>query len=85
MAVISMKPPPVIVTVNVTLSPDDLALVRRFLSVNQHATKNSHGPMTLDKLGTMLFEDIAAMMRDGDSWQGAHMSLVASEHGYRAG
>jgi hypothetical protein len=34
--------------------------------------------MTLEKLVTMLLEDVAAAVKDGTTWQGGHLSLVVS-------
>ncbi len=40
--------------------------------------------MTMEVLLKILFEDVAAAMRDGgDSWQGCHMAILLLEHGYR--
>jgi hypothetical protein len=45
-------------------------------------TKNTHGPMSWEKLVTMLLEEVAAAVKDDTTWQGGHMSLVLGEHGY---
>jgi hypothetical protein len=66
------------------MSPETAKLVGKFVALNQHH-QSSHGPMTTEKLVTMLLEDVAAAVRDGDSWQGAHMALVLCEHGYQTG
>ena len=64
------------------MEADTAALVNKFVALNQH-TENSHGPMTVEKLAGMLLEDVAAMMRDNTTWQGGHMAVVLSQHGYR--
>jgi hypothetical protein len=70
--------------VHVELPAETAKLVNKFIFRNQH-TRNSHGPMNLNRLVTMLLEDVAETTRgDETSWRGAHMSLVVSEHGYRA-
>jgi 16S rRNA C1402 N4-methylase RsmH len=64
-------------------SPSEtVALVRKFILLNHHS-QNTHGPMTVEKLVTMLLENVAAAVKDGTTWQGGHMSLILSEHGYR--
>lgn len=81
--VVNLKPA-VTLTFTAELDADTAALIDKFVALNQH-TSNTHGPMTADKLVKMLLEDVAAAVRDGNSWQGAHMSLVMSEHGYITG
>jgi hypothetical protein len=77
--VVNLKP-----TVKFTaeMDADTAKLVAKFVAFNQH-TENSYGPMTVEKLAGMLLEDVAAMMRDNTTWQGGHMALVLSQHGYR--
>jgi hypothetical protein len=70
------------VTVTFELSREDAALVNKFLAINQH-TRNTHGPMSWDKLVQMWLEDVAAAVRDNQTWQGGHAALVLSEHGHR--
>jgi hypothetical protein len=72
------------IKVTVELPAEATALVNKFVAINQHS-QNSHGPMTMDKLVTLLLEDVAAGVRDGDTWQGCHMMLVLTQHGYRMG
>jgi hypothetical protein len=39
--------------------------------------------MTEELLIRLLLDDVAAAVRDGgDTWQGCHMALVLTEHGY---
>jgi environmental stress-induced protein Ves len=66
------------------MSAETAALVNKFVALNQR-TRNTHGPLTVDKLVRMLLEDVAAAVKDGSTWQGAHMALVLCEHGYRTG
>jgi hypothetical protein len=37
--------------------------------------------MSVEKLVTMLLDDVAAAVKDNTTWQGGHMSLVLGEHG----
>ena len=77
--------PTTTVTITVELPPETAALINKFVALNQHTTRNSHGAMSWDKLVTMLLEDVAAFMQPGEGdWRGAHMSLVMNEHGYRS-
>jgi hypothetical protein len=46
---------------------------------------SAHGLMTIDKLVTMLLEDVAAAVKDANSLQGGHMALVVCEHADRTG
>ena len=71
-------------TVTAEYDQETAAMLGKFVNLNQH-TNDSHGPMTLEKLVTMLLEDVAAAVRDGDTWQGGHMALILSMHGYRTG
>jgi hypothetical protein len=80
---IAMNPPDATTaTITITLPTETAALVNKFVALNQH-TRNTHGPMSWDKLVTMLLEDVAATAKDNTTWQGGHMALVLSEHGYR--
>jgi len=66
------------------MSAETAAFVNKFVAQNATNIRTSHGPMTAERLVTMLLEDVAAAMRDGgDSWQGCHMAILLSEHGYR--
>jgi hypothetical protein len=82
MTVIPLKPT---TKVSGAMSPETAALVNKFVAFNAANHKSSHGPMTIEKLVTMLLEDVAAAMRDGNTWQGGHMALVLTEHGYWCG
>jgi hypothetical protein len=66
------------------MSAETAALVNKFLAFNQH-TRNSHGPMTVDKLVRMLLEDVALAMKyeTQPSAGGAYMGMLLQEHGYR--
>jgi len=82
--VVSMEKPTKTTKIKVAieLPAETAALVNKFVVLNQHS-QNSHGPMTVEKLVTMLLEDVAAAMKDNTTWQGGHIALVLSEHGYR--
>ena len=69
------------IKVTVELPAETAVLVNKFLLLNQRPP--GHGPMTVEKLVTMLLEDVAAAERDNTTWQGGHMALALSEHGYR--
>jgi hypothetical protein len=73
------------VNVSGKMSPETERLVRKLVLQNTNNTRCTHGPMSVEKLITMLLEDVAAAMRDGNTWQGGHMALVLSEHGYWCG
>jgi hypothetical protein len=72
------------IRITVTLLIDDVMLINKFISINQH-NKNTHGPMSLDKLVTMWLEDVAAAVKDNTTWRGGHAALVLGEHGYYTG
>jgi hypothetical protein len=76
------KPDTTNVTLNLELPAETAALINKFVALNQH-TQNTHGPISWEKLVTMLLEDVAAAEKDNTTWQGGHMALVLSEHGYR--
>jgi|GEM_PF-2349870 hypothetical protein len=81
MSIIPMKPAPKMVPVD--MPPETAAWVNKFIARNAQRY-GSHGPMTMEVLLKILFEDVAAAMRDGgDSWQGCHMAILLLEHGYR--
>jgi hypothetical protein len=68
--------------VEITISDDDIKLIMQFLEATQHADFCSHGPLTLEKLGAMLFEDVALTISRPGSWEGSHMLTVLGSHGY---
>jgi hypothetical protein len=67
------------------ISAEDAELVRKFIMFNKNRFQSSHGPMTAEKLVTLLLQDVAASIRDGDTWQGCQMALVLTQHGYWTG
>ncbi len=71
------------ISVTVEVPPETVVLLNKFVALNQH-TRNTDGPMSWEKIAQMLLEDVAAAVKDGNSWQGAHMALVLGEHGYRS-
>jgi hypothetical protein len=78
-----IKPPAITgITLNVELPTETAALINKFVALNQH-TRATHGPMSWERLVQMLLEDVAASVRDGNSWRGAHMAQVLHEYGYR--
>jgi hypothetical protein len=77
-----IKPATTSIDVHVELPPETAKLIAKFCALNQDS-RNTHGPMTTEKPVTMLLEDVAAAVKDNTTWQGGHMSLVLSEHGYR--
>lgn len=67
------------------MSPETATWVNKFIALNANR-HGDHGPMTMDVLLKLMFEDVAAAMREGgDSWQGCHMAILLLEHGYRVG
>jgi hypothetical protein len=76
------KPDTTNVTLNLELPAETAALINKFVALNQH-TQNTHGAMSWGRLTQMLLEDVAAATKDNTTWQGGHMALVLSEHGYR--
>jgi hypothetical protein len=45
-----------------TLSSETAALINKFVAIDQHS-RNTHGPMSIEKLVTMWLEDVAAAMK----------------------
>jgi len=43
---------------------------------------NSHGPLTVASLISMLAEDAAMVITRPGSWEGSNMAQVLSSHGY---
>lgn len=58
-------------------------LVER-LNADRNDPYNSHGALTLPKLGAMLLEDAAMVETRPGSWEGAGMAEVLRSHGYKA-
>jgi hypothetical protein len=83
MAVIEFKPTTKFTAV---MDADTANLVNKFVAFNQH-TRNSHGPLTVDKLVRMLLEDVALSTKyeSEPSAGGAYMGMLLQEHGYRTG
>jgi hypothetical protein len=54
------------ISVAVELSSSDMAPPNKFVALNQ-GSRNSHGSTSIDKLATMLLEDVAAAMRDNSN------------------
>jgi hypothetical protein len=44
---------------------------------------NTHGPLDLQVLGAMLFEDVALAERRPGSSEGEKMALLLTSHGYQ--
>jgi hypothetical protein len=82
--IIPMTPPAPMATVTITveLPVEVVALLNKFCAFNQH-TANTHGPLSFERLAQMWLEDVAAAVKDNTTWQGAHATLILSEHGYR--
>jgi hypothetical protein len=64
------------------VTAEAMPLMCKCVAINQHS-RNTHGPMTTDKLVRKLLEDVAAAVKDKTTWQGGHMALVLSKHGCR--
>ena len=43
----------------------------------------THGPLTVERLLTMLAEDAGLVMSRPGSWEGSNMETVLSSHGYQ--
>jgi hypothetical protein len=67
--------------------PDDVvvdvvALIERSKLYGNHDA-NTHGPLDLEVLGRLLFEDVALVARRPGSGEGSKMADLLSSHGYR--
>lgn len=58
-------------------------LIKQIIKNNQ-GEDNTHGPLTIEILAAMLFEDIALTIRRPGSWEGYNMAAVLTSHGYDA-
>jgi hypothetical protein len=76
------KPKTASIELHIELPTEMAVLVNKFVATNQH-TRNTDGAMSWERLTTMLLDDVAVATKDNTTWQGGHMSLVFSEHGYR--
>jgi hypothetical protein len=79
-----LDPKPDTIAFEIKLTIDEIAMINKFILINQ-SIKNTHGVMSPNKLMTMLLEDVAAAVKDNTTWQGGHMALVLSQHGYYSG
>jgi hypothetical protein len=77
--------PTTAIKVTAEMSAETAALVGKFIAINAGNPYGDHGALTIDRLVAMLLEDVAAAVKDGNSWQGAHMALVLGEHRYWCG
>jgi hypothetical protein len=63
--------------------PDDTAqLIEEYLAYYGKSECSSHGPLTLQRLMTMLVEDLELSITKNGSWQGSNMQSVLRAHGY---
>lgn len=53
-----------------------------FVHVHGHRAESTHGPLTVEKLATLLLEDVALTMRRPGWWEGANMATVLGSRGY---
>ena len=71
-------------TITVTLSDNDAALIERGLPLFNRNEATTHGALTIEKLASMLLEDVGLAVRRPLSWEGSNMARVLRCHGYRA-
>lgn len=71
-----------VMKITIEIPESDAALIRQFLAATQQVTCATHGPLDMEKLTTMLLEDVALMVRRPGSWEGANMAQVMQSHGY---
>lgn len=81
--IVPIKPAPV--RFSGEISPEDADLIRKFIHWNRNRFNSSHGALTPEKLVALLLQDVAAAIRDGNTWQGCQMGLVLTQHGYFTG
>ena len=68
--------------ITVDISEEEVGLIREFLAATKEVTLSSHGPLNMQKLASMLLQDVALMVQRPGSWEGANMAQVMSSHGY---
>ena len=67
------------------LRTEHLQAIQRFLmtpGAQGSGRWNTHGPLSVEKLASMLLEDVARMMREPRSVEAHNMSQLLSDHGY---
>jgi hypothetical protein len=62
--------------------PDDTARRIEEHIARAKSDRNSHGPLTLQRLMNMLGEDVGLSVARPGSWEGSNMRTVLTSHGY---
>lgn len=68
--------------ITVDISEEEVDLIRLFLASTREVTFSTHGPLNMQKLASMLLQDVALMVQRPGSWEGSNMAQVMSSHGY---
>ena len=68
--------------ITVDISEEEVGLIRLFLASTREVTFSTHGQLNMQKLASMLLQDVALMVQRPGSWEGANMAQVMSSHGY---
>jgi hypothetical protein len=67
----------------IEIDDDTAADISRFLAVqDMESQSNTHGPLDMAGLATMLLEDVALVVRRPGSWEAQHMGALLASHGY---
>jgi hypothetical protein len=69
--------------ITIEISDADAMYISRLIDLVNLDDANTHGNLTFEMLGRVLFEDVALAMRRPGSWEGANMAQVLSSHGYQ--
>lgn len=75
-----------ILPLQIELTEAEWTAIGQILAWSQDQTglnrRNSHGPLTLNLLVTLLLEDVAMCVTRPASWEGSYMLTVMQAHGY---
>ena len=71
--------------IEIEINDTDAEHVKAFIEATRKAEghhHDSHGELTPEILGAMLFQDVAMAMCRPGSWEGNNMQRVLTSHGY---
>jgi hypothetical protein len=69
--------------VTIEISDDDAMHINALIERTKLSeSPNSHGELSIQRVGEMLMQDVAAAVRRPSSWEGANMGRVLVAHGY---